>query len=184
MKWGKQANCTGYRQVSVTLGPLGTSGPPPLKHCRFIIPPLEFLLSTTLLITACHWTRRHQVSSWLASAPHKLSLSCPASRHVGQTVVFVVSHLKCSVVFVVLDHVHEVASQCFQELSWVHLGLDLQCGTQAGRGQEQKLVLQCMSLYLQTTKCLLWTQKLWRVQTMWITHVNDLGIVINVFPVF
>lgn len=58
-----------------------------------------------------------------------------------KTVAFVTSHLKCPVVFVVLDHFHEVASQCFQELSRVHLSLDLQFGTQAEEEEKQKLVL-------------------------------------------
>lgn len=148
--------------ASATLEPLGTSGPLPFKHCRFIILHEEFLLSTTLLITACHWTRRHQVSCWPVSAPHKLSLSSLPSFHEGQTVIFLTSHLKRSVVFVVLDHVHEVASQCFQELSWVHLGLDLQFGTQAGQGEKPKLVLKCFSLYVlyrKLIKCLLWGEK-------------------------
>ena len=48
------------------------------------------------------------------------------------------SHLKPPVVFIVLDHIHEVASQCFQEVGRVHLCLDLQSGTQAGKGWGEK----------------------------------------------
>lgn len=47
------------------------------------------------------------------------------------------SHLKRPVVFIVLDHIHEVASQRLQEVGRVHLWLDLQFGTQAGGGDEE-----------------------------------------------
>ena len=45
------------------------------------------------------------------------------------------SDLKPPVVLIVLDHIHEVASKCFQEVGRVHLWLDLQFGTQA-EGEE------------------------------------------------
>lgn len=48
------------------------------------------------------------------------------------------SYLKPPVVFIVLDHIHEVASQRFQEVGRVHLCLDLQFGTQSGRGRGEK----------------------------------------------
>lgn len=51
--------------------------------------------------------------------------------------VFTLSHLKPPVVFIVLDHIHEIASQCFQEIGRVSLWLDLQFGTQAG-GREAR----------------------------------------------
>lgn len=46
------------------------------------------------------------------------------------------SHLERPVVFIVLDHIHEIASQRFQEVGRVHLRLDLQLGAQAGEQQE------------------------------------------------
>lgn len=49
----------------------------------------------------------------------------------------VYSHLKPPVVSIVLDHIHEVASQRFQEVGRVHLCLDLQFGTQAGGGRRK-----------------------------------------------
>lgn len=53
-----------------------------------------------------------------------LSVTCP------------LSHLKPSVVFIVLDHIHEIASQCFQKIGSISFCLDLQFGTQAGGGEE------------------------------------------------
>lgn len=52
--------------------------------------------------------------------------------------VCLLAHLKPPVVFIVLDHIHEVASQRFQEVGRVHLCLDLQFGTQSGRGEEDE----------------------------------------------
>lgn len=48
------------------------------------------------------------------------------------------SYLKPPVVFIVLDHIHEVASQRFQEVGRVHLCLDLQFGTQSGKGERRE----------------------------------------------
>lgn len=39
--------------------------------------------------------------------------------------VWLSPHLKPPVVFIVLDHIHEVASQRFQEIGRVHVCLDL-----------------------------------------------------------
>lgn len=45
----------------------------------------------------------------------------------------VLSHLKRPVVFIILDHIHKVACQRFQEVGRVLLCLDLQSGAQAER---------------------------------------------------
>lgn len=58
---------------------------------------------------------------------HALLMRCD----VGERVCVCPSHRKGPVVLVVLDYIHEVASQCFQEVGRVHLCLDLQFGTQA-----------------------------------------------------
>lgn len=51
---------------------------------------------------------------------------------------FSLSHLKSSVVLVVLDHIHEVAGQRLQEVSSVHLCEVLQRGAQAEEEMEKE----------------------------------------------
>jgi len=63
----------------------------------------------------------------------------PIKVYSQKSVLHSFPHLKVSVVFIVLDHIHESASQCFQEVGRVHLCLELQLGAQTGGEQHREV---------------------------------------------